>query len=167
MSRMKKILIGLVIVLVAIQFIKPTRNVSEGAQANSITTVFATPADVQNILKTSCNDCHSNNTIYPWYANVQPVAWWLQHHVNEGKQEINFDEFASYSPRRQHHKLEELVELVDKGEMPLGSYTWIHKDAILSAEKKQLLINWTREQIAAMEAKYPKDSLEMPKRPKP
>ncbi len=160
----KKILLGLALILIVIQFIKPTRNTSEGTQRNSITTVFATPAEVQQLLKVSCNDCHSNNTIYPWYANVQPVAWWLQHHVNEGKGELNFDEFATYSPRRQHHKLEEMVEMIDKNEMPLGSYTWIHKDAILNENQKQLLINWTKEQVAAMEAKYPKDSLALPKR---
>ena len=167
MNTWKKILLGVVVVLIGIQFIKPARNISQGTQANSIATVFTTPSEVQDILKVSCNDCHSNNTIYPWYANVQPVAWWLQHHVNEGKEEINFDEFATYSPRRQHHKLEEMAEMINEGEMPLNSYTWIHKDAVLSAEKKQMLLNWTKEQITAMEAKYPKDSLEMPKRPKP
>ena len=164
---LKKIFYVLIAALVIIQFIRPKQNIAAGPFTADVSTKFAINDNVASILKDACYDCHSNNTTYPWYANVQPVGWWLQHHVNEGKEEINFDEFASYSLRKQHHKLEEMAELVDKGEMPLASYTRIHKDAVLSDGQKQLLINWTKEQIAAMEAKYPKDSLEMPKRPKP
>ncbi len=141
----KKILIGLVVVLVVLQFIRPTRNESAGVSASDITTAYTVPEDVQAILKKACYDCHSNNTRYPWYTNIQPVGLWMQRHVNEGKGELNFSEFASYKPKRQAHKMKELAEQVQEGEMPLGSYTWIHKDAILTDAEKQTLVNWAHQ----------------------
>ncbi len=159
MSKVKKILLGVFVVLVATQFIHPAKNIAEGIQTNNVAAIFATPEDVKAILKTSCNDCHSNNTIYPWYNNIQPVAWWLDHHIDEAKHGLNFDEFASYSPRRQYHKLEETEEMLNENEMPLSSYTFIHRDAILSTEQKETLINWTKNIRRQMEATYSMDSL--------
>ncbi|MGL6267918.1 MAG: heme-binding domain-containing protein, partial [Chitinophagaceae bacterium] len=132
----KKIAMGLLVALVIIQFFKPDRNISPEKSPNDITNKYKVPAPVQEILKTSCNDCHSNNTIYPWYANIQPVAWWLADHVNEGKRELNFSEFSTYSPKKAHHKLEEVNEMVKEGEMPLQSYTIIHQNAKLSEAQK-------------------------------
>jgi hypothetical protein len=97
---------------------------------------------VAGILQRACNDCHSNNTHYPWYTNIQPVGWWMQHHVNEGKEELNFSEFGTYTAKRQNHKMEEVAEQIKKGEMPLNSYLWIHKDAKLSDQEKEILISW-------------------------
>jgi len=168
MKYVKKVFIGVVVVLVVIQFFHPEKNVATGVQANSIAAVFTTPEEVQTILATSCNDCHSNNTTYPWYNNIQPVAWWLNHHLNEGKEKLNFDEFASYSPRIQYHKLEEAEEMLNENEMPLSSYTFIHRDAVLSAQQKQVLVDWTKNILKEMEATYPKDSLiRKPQNPKP
>lgn len=138
----KKILIGLAILLVMIQFIRPARNISSAEQSNDIAAHYTVPADVQQILKRSCYDCHSNNTVYPWYTNIQPIGWWMQDHINEGKEELNFSEFGSYTAKRQAKKLKKTAEEVKEGEMPLNSYLWIHKDAVLSAEQKDALINW-------------------------
>jgi hypothetical protein len=159
MNKLKKIFLGVVVVLIAIQFFHPEKNLSNGVEANSIAAAYTTPEEVKTILKTSCNDCHSNNTIYPWYNNIQPVAWWLNHHIDEAKHDLNFDEFASYSPRRQYNKLKETEELIDEGEMPLGSYTLIHRDAVLSAQQKETIINWTKNIRKQMEVTYPMDSL--------
>jgi len=144
MSLKKKILIGIAAVLVVMQFIKPARNQGEVYGASHISKVIAVPEDVNKILETSCNDCHSNNTIYPWYANVQPVAWWLAGHVNDGKKHLNFSEFATYSAKKQNHKMEEVAEMIEKHEMPLGSYTLVHTDAVLNTEKQKLLIDWAK-----------------------
>ncbi|HEY0678245.1 MAG TPA: heme-binding domain-containing protein [Chitinophagaceae bacterium] len=141
----KKILLSLLAILVIIQFIRPARNLSNEVSANDITRLYAVPQDVQQVLKVSCNDCHTNNTVYPWYTNIQPVGWWLQWHVNEGKGHLNFSTFGSYEPKRQHHKMEEVVEMVDTNEMPLNSYLWVHKDAKLTAEQKTLLLNWANQ----------------------
>jgi hypothetical protein len=109
----------------------------------------------KTILKTSCYDCHSNNTVYPWYSNIQPLAWWLQGHVNEGKEELNFDEFATYNPRRQFKKMEETEEMITEGEMPLSSYTIIHSNAVLSASQKETLINWAKSIGQEIKSKSP------------
>lgn len=138
----KKILIALGIVLVGIQFFQPAKNTSATPSANHIANKYATPAEVRQILEQSCNDCHSNNTVYPWYAAVQPIAWWLADHVNEGKREINFDEFLTYSPKKAAHKLEEVSEMVKENEMPLKSYTLIHRNAVLTEQEKLALSSW-------------------------
>jgi hypothetical protein len=138
----KRILIILLVILLLIQFIRPERNILPGSQPGSIMAIYPASAQVQGILEKACYDCHSNNTRYPWYTNIQPVGWWLQHHINEGKGGLNFDEFRTYSTRKQAKKLEETVGLVKKGIMPLNSYTWIHKDAILSTQEKEALCAW-------------------------
>ncbi len=157
----KKILYLLLIIFVVIQFFRPAKNVdvSAAATANDITRVYNVPENVMSVLKTSCYDCHSNNTTYPWYNNIQPVAWWLKHHVDEGKKEINFNEFASYRIRRQYKKLEEIEEQVKEDEMPLSSYTLIHSNAKLSQDQKALLTNWAEGLRKEIESKYPADSL--------
>jgi hypothetical protein len=155
----KKILLVLLAGFIVIQFIHPKKNKAEGAQPNYIGNVYAVPADVKLILEKACNDCHSNNTRYPWYSKVQPVDWWLTNHVEEGKKELNLDEYTHRSLRYQYHKLEEIAELVKEGGMPLDSYTWIHKDARLTESEKSVLINWADAIRDTMKTKYPIDSL--------
>jgi hypothetical protein len=159
----KKIFKGLFYLLllgfVIIQFFRPAKNKSEGTSKNDISTLYTVPLDVQNILKTSCNDCHSNNTVYPWYAEIQPVSWWLNSHIEDGKKDLNFSEFATYRIRRQYKKLEEINELVKENEMPLDSYLWIHKDAKLSDQQKLTVANWAEAVRDSIRAKYPPDSL--------
>jgi hypothetical protein len=87
-------------------------------------------------------DCHSNNTIYPWYSHIQPAAWWMNNHVKDGKKDLNFDEFLTYTKKKQFKKMEETIELVKEGEMPLKSYTWIHNDAKLTEAEKTALTDW-------------------------
>ncbi len=156
-------LIALATILVLGQFIRPEKNLSADIN-NDITKAFIVPDSIQNILKTSCYDCHSNKTVYPWYAEVQPVAWWLSDHVGEGKREVNFNEFASYKPRRQFKKFTEIIEQEEEDEMPLKSYTIIHRNAVMSPEKKAQLIAWAQAMKDTMSAHYPADSLVMKKR---
>jgi hypothetical protein len=153
----------LAVLLVLIQFIRPAKNLS-GDTTNDISKSFPTPEAVQTILKTSCYDCHSNSTKYPWYAEVQPVAWWLADHISEGKKEVNFNEFSKYNYRRQYKKFEEIKEQLKDDEMPLYSYTLIHKDAVLTEQQKTLLSNWAESLRDTMRAHYPADSLKMMKR---
>jgi hypothetical protein len=155
----KKIMLFLLAGLVVIQFIHPKRNRSEGPQANYIGNVFTVPDNVKDILKKACNDCHSNNTEYPWYSKLQPVDWWMDKHVKNGKKELNFDEYTHKSLRYQYHKMEEVIEMVKEGEMPLDSYTWVHKDAKLTDDEKNKIYNWANSVMDTMKAKYPIDSL--------
>ena len=138
---MKKILLALAAVLVLIQFYRPEKNISTEQSADAIELHYNVPKNVGTILQTSCYDCHSNNTKYPWYNNVQPVASWLNSHVIDGKKHLNFDEFNAYPLDRKIKKLKEIGETLEENEMPLSSYTLIHGDAKLSdAEKKCLPI---------------------------
>jgi len=155
----KKILLLLLVVLVIIQFIHPAKNQSEGAQPGYIGNAFPIPQDVKLIMEKACNDCHSNNTAYPWYSRLQPVDWWMNNHVVDGKKHLNFDEYTNRNLRYQYHKLEEIAEQVKKGEMPMDSYTWIHKDARLSPAEKEALIGWADAMRDTMKAHYPVDSL--------
>jgi len=161
----RKILLIILIILIGMQFIRPALNESNDVLASDISNIYPVPQDVSEILKKSCYDCHSNNTVYPWYVNVQPVGWWLNHHIEEGKNELNFSEFGSYRPARQYKKLDDVIDEVKHDEMPLWSYTLIHTYAKLSDAQKQTLINWCQSIRDTMKAKYPADSLVMKKRP--
>lgn len=146
----KKILkiLALVIVaaLIVIQFFgidKTNPPVAQGATVESAVTV---PPDVTMILSRSCGDCHSNNTFYPWYADIQPAAWFLKSHIDEGRRELNFSEFNTYSTKKKKRKLEEICEQIESGNMPLPSYLWVHRDAALSDSEKKSLCDWSRQE---------------------
>jgi hypothetical protein len=153
-SMKKKIILTLVAVIIIIQFIRPAKNKSADISGNDISRHYAVSANVDGILKRSCNDCHTNSTTYPWYTNIQPVGWWMQWHVNDGKSHLNFSEFATYAPKRQHHKLEELVEMVRDGAMPLKSYLWAHGNAKLSTQDTMTLISWADGLMKEIAAKH-------------
>lgn len=159
----KKIMVALLVALIIIQFIHPKKNKAEGPQPNYIGNNFAVPADVKTILTKACNDCHSNNSNYPWYANLQPIHWWMEKHIKEGKKNINYDEYTNRPLRYQYHKMEETIEMIKEGEMPLNSYTWTHKDAKLTNEEKIKLTDWAESIMKDMESKYPIDSLKRKK----
>ncbi len=89
------------------------------------------PATINYQLQVSCYDCHSNNTDYPWYSKIQPAAWYLEDHIKEGKDELNFNEWDTYSSRRKNSKLRSIIKQIESGEMPLESYTLIHGGARL------------------------------------
>jgi Haem-binding domain len=154
----------LLFVFIVMQFFRPEKNVSSTLSANDITTKYAIPADVHTSLKTSCYDCHSNNTSYPWYSYIQPVAWYLDNHVKDGKKHFNFNEFASYSIGKQYRKLEEVKGEIEEGEMPMTSYTLIHGDAKLTADQKAGIATWVNTIRDSIKANYPADSLERPKK---
>jgi hypothetical protein len=137
---------ALMLVVVGIQFVRPTENLGTTGGPNDITVRFGVPDDVHQILVDACYDCHSNRTRYPWYANVQPVAWWLNHHVQHGKRELNFSEFGGYTEKRAAHKLDAIVKEVGGGDMPLNSYTWAHPAARLTPGQRKTLVDWAQAQ---------------------
>jgi hypothetical protein len=159
----RKILLGLLILFVAIQFVRPEKNKS-GDTTKDISTIFPVPENVKTILQRSCTDCHSNKTAYPWYAEIQPVDWWLNDHIEEGKRELNLDAFANYPAAVQKKKMEECMDQIKDDEMPLGSYTFIHTNAVLSEADKKTINDWCSATIDSLKAKYPPDSLVLKKR---
>lgn len=142
----RKALYVLAVVLVLIQFYRPDLNNSSYESAvNAFIQQNNVSSEVESILKTSCFDCHSNHTSYPLYAQLAPMSFWINHHVEEGKEHLNFSDWNNYSIKKKLHKLDEIIEEIDEHEMPLSSYTLLHDDAKLSQESSKLLINWSKE----------------------
>lgn len=140
----KKVLIVLLVVLVIIQFFRIDKiNPPVDATINLIQ-VVEVPTTVQEILNSACFDCHSNETAYPWYTNVAPLSWWIKDHIDEGRDELNFSEWGSYSDKRRLHKIDELGEMVSEGEMPLKSYVIAHREADLSDAQRNTLLEWIK-----------------------
>lgn len=140
---LKSVLLVFAVLLVGVQFIRPAKNISTAAQGPDDLTVMRPPApEVKAVLERACFDCHSNTTRYPWYAEIQPIGWWLADHVKEGKAHLNFSTFGTYPAKRQSRKLEELIEEVEAGNMPLASYTWAHADARLTPVEIKALTDW-------------------------
>lgn len=145
MSLTKKILFAIGIVIIAIQFIQPAHNKSGQLTATDISKIIHIPVDVQLVLKNACFDCHSNNTHYPWYSNIEPMGWLMASHIKQGKEELNFSEFGSYSNRRQLSKLSGIANSIKDDIMPLSSYKLMHKNAMLNEKEKMLVINWAQQ----------------------
>ena len=138
----KKISIGLFTLFAIAQFINPEKNESEFVPESDFITLEQPPQHLADIMKTSCYDCHSNNTIYPWYERITPVNFWVTDHIKHGKKHLNFSEWDSYSAKKKAHKLDEFIEMIEDKEMPLASYTLTHQDAKLSDADIAELTNW-------------------------
>lgn len=131
-----------VAIVLVIQVIPVERNVSTVQPGQSFEKTEKVPANVAAILKVSCYDCHSNNTRYPWYSELQPGAWFMAQHIKKGRDELNFDEFNNYSKRRKKAKIKSVISQIEKEEMPLRSYRMMHGNARLSADEKKELLDF-------------------------
>lgn len=138
----KKILIGLLVILLLMQVMQPTKNQSDTLSENDISKSYALPAGVHETLVKKCYDCHSNNTQYPWYVHIQPVGWWMASHIEEGKNHLNFSEFKTYPLKRANHKLEEVSEELGEGHMPIDSYLWLHPEAKVTTAELDAINGW-------------------------
>ena len=139
---MKKIFIALLVVLVVLQFFQIDKTNPAVDESKDFLKTQNTPEEIASIIKTSCYDCHSNESKYPWYSNVQPAGWFLKDHIDEGRRELNVSTFTDYELKRQDHKREESIEYIEKDEMPLGSYTLVHREAALTEAQKNILIDY-------------------------
>ena len=144
MNFKKKIVFGLFIGFVAIQFIQPPRNQSNRVLSTDIKRVYPAPGMVLAVFQNSCYDCHSNNTGYPWYSFIQPAGWLMSSHIKNGKANLNFSEFGAYSNRKQQSKLQAIANSIKDKTMPLPSYTFLHKKAELSTEDKAAILDWIK-----------------------
>jgi len=142
MQKRKKILLFILIVFIGMQFFPSHKNRSGAPATKDVATIFNIPDSVLITLKQSCYDCHSNNTNYPWYSNIQPFGWWLNGHITEGKEELNFNEFGNYAGKRRINKLNAIANSVKDETMPLQSYLIIHPNARLSSHGKLAILNW-------------------------
>ncbi len=142
MKTKHKILIGLLVLIILIQFIRPERNIENNPSRYDIFHKSGQPTEVVAMVQSACYDCHSNRTAYPWYGSVAPVSWLLANHVNEGKSHLNFSDWKLLESDKQRHVLDEVIEVLEKQEMPPKPYQWLHSEADLDQAQVQLIINW-------------------------
>ena len=145
----------LVLAFIVGQFIRPDFSNPPVIPSETLTASTQVPADVQQILTRSCYDCHSNQTQYPWYSKVTPFNWFLADHINDGRREMNFSVWNTYTTKKKLRKLEELCEQVEQAEMPLPSYLWIHREAVLADGDARLLCEWSKAESARLSAEVP------------
>jgi Haem-binding domain len=156
---MKKILkiatVVLFVALAIVQFIRPNFSNPPIVPGETLEDSTAVPAEVQMLMSRSCNDCHSNKTLYPWYSQISPFNWFLADHIEEGRNEMNFSVWNTYTPKKKLKKLDEIREQIETMEMPLPSYLWIHRDAKLSEEQSKLIRDWATEEAQKIKAANP------------
>lgn len=142
MRKIKYAILTLVLAMAGIQFIPVSRNNGEEYPSTDFTVVYRSAKRISGIFKTSCYNCHSNHTDYPWYAYIQPVSLYLQSHIKEGKKNLNLSEFGYYPDSRKVNKLMSMINEIDEGNMPLPAYTLIHHNSKLSTEDKKLVTDY-------------------------
>ena len=140
---LKIIVVVFIVVFIALQFVRPDRTTPPIIAAETIEATTQIPENVALILTRSCNDCHTNQTVYPWYSSISPFSWLLAGHIEEGRGKLNFSIWNTYQATKKRRKLSQICEQVMSGEMPHNQYLWLHRDAQLSAEDKKLLCDWT------------------------
>ncbi|HEU5081351.1 MAG TPA: heme-binding domain-containing protein [Opitutaceae bacterium] len=138
----KKVFLVFIALFIAAQFIRTPKNEGLPMMGNDLFQLHSAPVAVRSAIQNSCYDCHSNHTRYPWYAEIQPVSWWLGQHVTEGKEHLNFSEFGHLEPRRAARKLEDSIEQIEDDAMPLPSYLWQHRSARLTDDQKKAVNEW-------------------------
>lgn len=144
MKLTKKIALLLFVIFVAMQFYRPEKNTDYSNHTLEFIKETNPPENVKTILQESCYDCHSNNTVYPWYNNVAPVSYWLRDHIDDGKKHLNFSDWKNYKAKKKDHKFDELIEKVEEHEMPLNEYTWTHSEARLTEAQREAVIAWAQ-----------------------
>jgi hypothetical protein len=149
---LKIVVIALVLGFIVLQFFPPDRTNPPISDAETLEASTQVPADVVAILSRSCNDCHTHKTSYPWYSNISPVSLFLASHIKDGRRHLNFSVWNTYDKKKKAKKLEEIQEQVESGAMPLGSYLWIHRGAVLSESEVSALADWTIKARADLEA---------------
>ena len=139
---MKKVLIIIIVGFILIQFFQIDKSNPIATPQTDFLEIKDTPDKMANLIRSSCYDCHSNESKYPWYSNIQPFGWFLEDHIKEGRKELNFSTFATYEKKRQAKKMKEAAEMIENGEMPLDSYVIAHAEAKLSTSDKKELIDY-------------------------
>ena len=152
MKWLKRVLIALVVLFVAIQVIRPARTNPAVDPTRTIQAVTKMSPDVDAILKRSCNDCHSYETKWPWYTNIAPVSWFVIRDVNEGREHASFSDWASYNRKKAIHVLDEMNDEVMEGDMPLPKYVRMHPEAALSEVDRSRLLTWIMEEKIRLES---------------
>ncbi|MFK7950140.1 MAG: heme-binding domain-containing protein [Saprospiraceae bacterium] len=143
---LKKIGIGLVVILILMQFKQIDKTNPEYNETEDFITMTQPPREIANLIEYACYDCHSYQVIYPWYSSIAPISWMIEHHIEEGREHLNFSQWASYDKVKANHKLEECVEEIEKGNMPMKSYVVMHRDAKMTKKQQKALTDFFESQ---------------------
>jgi hypothetical protein len=138
----RKIILIFAGILIVLQVVKSEKSYEEVNPQTDFLSVLKAPKEVARIVKVNCYDCHSRQVKYPWYASVAPISFVIEHHVEEGIEHLDFSDWTKYGPKKAAHKLEEIVEEVEEGKMPLKSYALLHGE--LSEEDEKVFLNWVQ-----------------------
>lgn len=132
----------MLVLFAILQLFQPDRNLSSENLKTELANHYAIPDSVEVLLNTTCYDCHSNNTDYPWFVNVQPIGWYVQSKINKGKAKLNFSEFANFDKKEAADKLNHIENVMNKNSMPINAYSWYNKDAALTIEQREMIAKW-------------------------
>ncbi|GJM36227.1 MAG: heme-binding protein [Saprospiraceae bacterium] len=138
----KRIIYIILALLVIIQLFRIDKTNPPVDASQDFVQLTSPPTEIAQLLKSVCYDCHSHETVYPWYTNVAPVSWWIKDHIDHGRKHLNFSVWGTYEPKKADHKLEECYEMVEAKDMPLNSYTWVHGNARLTDAQREQLVTW-------------------------
>jgi len=145
MKILKKNSLGVVLILIAMQFYSPTKNISPGNHTQIFIKETNPSPNLKALFETSCYDCHSNNTVYPWYNNIAPISYWIDSHVKDGKKNLNFSVWQNYSLDKKDHLLDEIEKMVVQAEMPLTEYTYLHGNSKITDKEVVEIIAWVKQ----------------------
>ena len=140
-SRTKVVIAGLA-VLAGVQAIPVDRSNPPVEATRTIFASEALPAKVETVLRRSCQDCHSNQTHWPWYSYVAPISWVVAHDVHAARRQMNLSEWASYSAKKRESRLNGICEQVVNGDMPEGKYALIHRRARVNEDERAAICQW-------------------------
>lgn len=143
---MKKIIFGILMLIITIQFIRPDMSNAPEDASKNIRAHVKVPDEISNILNRSCGDCHSNTTQWPWYSKIAPASWVIADDVLLGRQHLNFSEWGTYSKKKMGKKLYLISEVAADKSMPLTLYVLAHQEAELSQDERKMLAKWADEQ---------------------
>jgi hypothetical protein len=152
MKRWLKIVIVVIVILGIMQLFHPAKNFTKAEPTADVATKYEVPMNVLMILYTACYNCHSNYTKYPWYYRAEPVGWWMAYHINKAKRQVNFSEFATYSPKEATKKFHEIYEVTDEKTMPITSYLWMHPEAHLTRDQYKKVADWAQKMPRQLQA---------------
>ena len=144
--RLRLVGLGLIAVLLVLQFFQPEHNIAPMDPELDMLEVLAPAEPLANLIRDACYDCHSNQTVYPWYSKISPVSWYLHKHIRKGREDLNMSDYGLLDKADKIGALADFCDVMDAGTMPLQSYMLIHKDARLTQEEREALCIWTEEE---------------------
>ncbi len=148
----KYVFLGIVVIAIVIQFIRPDMSLPPVNPTHTIQAVMNLPPSIDSTIHRACYDCHSNESRWPWYSQISPVSWWLKSDVTDGRNALNFSEFATMTKKKQAKRLGDASDEVKKGDMPLKLYLPMHPAAHLTDADRQAFIAWATSEKALIES---------------